>query len=373
MAKKRVMISVISDLVTDQRVARSAMTMHEEGYEVILIGRKKSDSLNTGERPYQTIRFNLPFERGPMFYASFNIRLFFFLLFRKSDLYISNDLDTLPANFFASRIKNVRLVYDSHEYFTEVPELVNRPGVRRIWTKIEEYIFPKLKRVMTVNESIAGFYRSRYGINVHVVRNLPYRIVESTGKEERSRWNIPDNIRLFLFQGSGINIDRGGEEAIEAIKHVDNAALLFIGGGDVISILLKKVADDRLESKVYFIPKQPMKDLARFTRMADIGLTLDKDTNLNYRYSLPNKLFDYIQAGLPVLATDLIEVKKIVEGYDIGMITTSSDPVSLSEAMKKMLSNENDFARWKKNVNIAAAELCWENEKEKFLNVIKDE
>ena len=188
----------------------------------------------------------------------------------------------------------------------------------------------------------------------------------------KKNWNIPPGVKIFLFQGAGINIDRGAEESIEAISKVENAVLLFIGGGDVVEQLKRKVAAKRLTDKVFFIPKQPFKELIRFTRMADFGLTLDKNTNLNYKYSLPNKLFDYIQAHLPVLSTDLIEVKRIIEKYDIGLITSDSDPQSLAEKMSEMISDEIRLARWKNNLNIAAAELNWEKEQQKFIEVITD-
>jgi glycosyltransferase involved in cell wall biosynthesis len=356
-----VIISVISDLATDQRVNRAAMTLHRKGFDVLLVGRRLKHSLPAGDRPYKTKRFKLLFERGPLFYAAFNIRLFFFLFFKKSDILLANDLDTLLANYLVAKFRRVKLVYDSHEYFTEVPELTARPAVRSIWLFIERWIFPKLDRVMTVNASIAAIYRQQYGVGVRIVRNLPYRQGDLPG-ENRKAWNLPEDQTIFLFQGAGINVDRGAEEAIEAIQQVDGAVLLFLGGGDVINRLKAQVAAGKASGKVFFIPRQPMNELIRFTTLADFGLTLDKDSNLNYRYSLPNKLFDYIQAGLPVLATDLAEVKKIVLDYDIGLITPSPEPHILAGKMREMMRDENRLARWKKNLNIAAAELCWEKE-----------
>jgi glycosyltransferase involved in cell wall biosynthesis len=367
--RKKIIISVINDLVTDQRVNRAALTLYHSGMDVILVGRKLKKSLPVDDRPYQTKRFRLWFEKGPLFYAAYNLRLLFFLLFEKADFYLSNDLDTLLPNFISSRIKKVPLVYDSHEYFTEVPELINHPFKRLVWVAIEKWIFPKLKYVMTVNNSIAKIYSEKYRVDVQVVRNVPFTPDKTLNNEQRITWHIPENKKVFLFQGAGINIDRGAEEAIRAIEDVDNAVLLFIGGGDVIDKLKDAVRERSLNHKVFFIPKQPMYELIRFTRMADFGITLDKATNLNYRYSLPNKLFDYIHANLPVLSTDLTEVKCIIEKYDIGMITSSYDPQSIVKKMREMISDENRIAQWKKNLNIAAAELCWENEQQRFLEV----
>ncbi len=368
-SSKKVIISVISDLVTDQRVHRTALSLHSKGLNVTLIGRVLKNSQAINDRPYFVKRFSLPFEKGPLFYAFYNVRLFFYLLFNRADVLVSNDLDTLLPNFIISKLKGSQLVYDSHEYFTEVPELISRPFIRSIWLSIERFIFPKLKFVFTVNESIASIYREKYKVDVKVIRNLPAQPSEDLLIWKRTDLGLPADKKIFLFQGAGINIDRGAEEAIDAISKVEEGILLFIGGGDVIKKLQKKVAELKITDKVFFIPKQPMEKLLAFTAMADIGLTLDKDSNLNYKYSLPNKLFDYIRAGLPVLATDLVEVKKIVEGYSIGKITPSLSTNDLAKTMNEMINDADSFAMWKENLKTAALELCWEKEEQKLFEL----
>lgn len=368
-SSKKVIISVISDLVTDQRVHRTALSLHSKGLNVTLIGRVLKNSQAINDRPYFVKRFSLPFEKGPLFYAFYNVRLFFYLLFNRADVLVSNDLDTLLPNFIICKLKGSQLVYDSHEYFTEVPELISRPFIRSIWLSIERFIFPKLKFVFTVNESIASIYREKYKVDVKVIRNLPAQPSEDLLIWKRTDLGLPADKKIFLFQGAGINIDRGAEEAIDAISKVEEGILLFIGGGDVIKKLQKKVAELKITDKVFFIPKQPMEKLLAFTAMADIGLTLDKDSNLNYKYSLPNKLFDYIRAGLPVLATDLVEVKKIVEGYSIGKITPSLSTNDLAKTMNEMINDADSFAMWKENLKTAALELCWEKEEQKLFEL----
>jgi len=365
---KKAIISVTNDLVTDRRVDKTCTTLVKLGFDVTLIGRRRRDSMKLQSRKYKTRRMFLLFEKGPLFYAEYNTRLFFFLLFHRAHLLVANDLDTLWPNWLVSRLKKADIVYDSHEYYTGTPELVNRPSVQKFWKRIERRIFPKLKDVITVNNSIAGLYEEEYGIKLHVVRNIPptINIEEALSRKDL---NLPENKRIILLQGAGINIQRGAEEAVQAMQSIDDAILLIIGGGDVIHILIEMVTDLGLTEKVFFIPKQPFERLYHYTKCADIGITIDKDTNINYRFSLPNKLFDYIHAGIPVLASRLIEIQQIIEDYNIGTLTENHDPQHIASKINEMFADEQRLMKWKQNTNIAAKELCWEEEEKVLISI----
>lgn len=357
----KAIVCVTNDLYTDQRVHKVCMFLTAQGYEVLLVGRKRRNSIPPDTRPYRTHRMKLLFEKGAGFYAFFNLRLFFFLLFRKADVLVSNDLDTLLACATAKRFKpGARLVYDSHEYFTEVPELVNRPRVQKIWLRIEERIFPKLQWVYTVNNSIAEIYRKKYGKDIKVVRNISPRW-QPDSLLSKKELGIPENIPLIILQGAGINIDRGAEEAVEAMKDVE-AALMIVGDGDVVPQLKRRVTEAGLEKKVLFFGKQPYTVMMNYTHYADIGLTLDKPTNLNYRYSLPNKVFDYMHAGTAVVATEIKEVAHVVRTHDIGEIIPELSVSALRTALQTLLSNPERLAMCKSNCRIAAEKENWEKE-----------
>lgn len=358
----RVIVSVTNDLYTDQRVHKVCMFLMQQGYSVLLVGRMRKNSLPL-DRPYQTHRMKLWFDKGPMFYAGLSIRLFWFLLFRKPSILVSNDLDTLLPNFLISKLKRVTLVYDTHEYFTEVPELVNRPKVQAIWEKIEGWIFPKLTQIYTVNHSIANRYEAKYGKKLAVVRNIspPWN---ASNLKSKAELGIPEDKFILIFQGAGINIDRGGEEAVLAMKLVENAVLLFVGDGDVIPTLKSMVANLHLEEKVQFVGKKPYSEMMNYTYHADLGLTLDKDTNLNYRFSLPNKVFDYMHTQTPILASDLVEVKKVVIENEIGMIISGHSPENIASEIQKIQANPSLLERWKTNCLAASLKENWEKETE---------
>lgn len=372
MERKRIIISVISDLVTDQRVHRTALTYTKQGWKVTLVGRKLKSSMPLNGRRYRAFRFQLPFEKGPLFYAAFNIRLFFYLMFRKFDLLVANDLDTLLANYLASTLKRKPLLYDSHEFFTGVPELENNSFARKVWISLERLIFPRLRYIVTVNDSIAALYSKMYHKEVKVIKNIPeIPLLSNPLQVEELRNSIPieNGNKLLIMQGAGINVDRGAEEAVQAMQYLDSVTLLIIGSGDVIGKLKAMVKEHHLDAKVKFLDKMPFDQLMNYTRIADAGLTLDKDTNINYRLSLPNKLFDYIHAGIPVLASFVPEVKKIVEQYNIGVVIENHDPRHIADKITFMFADNDRYATWKKNLITAARQLSWSVEEKKLLDI----
>ncbi len=361
--QKRAIVTVINDLTTDQRVARICRTLEEEGYEVFLLGRCLKQSPPLPERPYRIHRMKLPFEAGPLFYASYSFAELFRLLREKADLIWANDLDTLAAAFLASRWKGIPLIYDSHEYFTEVPELQGKGFKKGVWQWIERKILPKLPFMLTVNPSIGGKYQERYGIPVHVLPNHPSGDqLPNAAAGTREELGLPKDRSILILQGSGINVGRGGEELVEAMKQLDNNyLLLFIGRGDVIEKLQARTMEARLEDRIRFLDPMPYEAMMAYTKNADLGLTLDKPVSENYRLSSPNKLFDYIHAGIPVLASEgLPEVERIVKGYDIGALTDPRDPERIAVDIKELLDDPEHIRKFRDNCQQVAPELTWE-------------
>lgn len=365
--KQRAIVSVINDLVTDQRVSRTCNTLQNMGFDVLLVGRKLPES-HPINRNYKTKRFRLLFRKKAVFYAEYNLRLFFYLLFKKADLLISNDIDTALANKWINFIKKTPFIIDCHEYFSEVPELIGRVRVQRFWKRIERKTLPKANFVITVNHSLAKIFKTEFNIDAKVVRNVPYKSKNDDGY-------IPiKNTKYIIYQGA-INVDRGIEEMIQAMEFVPNYTFVIAGDGDILDDLKKNVEQLSWKNRIIFLGKLQPDELKGYTRNAELGVSLEQATCLNYKYCLPNKLFDYIQAGVPVLASDLVEVKKIVLQYNVGEILVSHQPKQMAKQINDMLSNKEQLAVYKANTKKAADELCWENEskvlEEIFLQYLK--
>ena len=361
---QRVVVSVTNDLVTDQRVHKVCTTLSTMNFDVLLIGRELHQSKDIS-RKYKTTRMNLLFNKGLLFYMEYSFRLFFKLLFTKKDILLSNDLDTLLPNFLISKLFKKILVYDSHELFTEIPELLDRPKVQKVWLFIEKHIFPKLKNVYTVNKSIALIYKSKYKVDVKIVRNIaPVLNNKSIDFELLKR--VKGNKKMLILQGSGINVDRGAEEAVKMMDYLDDVILYIIGSGDVFSMLKELVHKLGLNEKVIIKNRMKYEELMEYTKIADLGLSLDKGTNLNYEYSLPNKVFDYLQAEIPLLVSNRKEIASLVLDNNIGSVVHDLDPEKLALEVMNIFSDHERIKKWKENLVKTKIKYNWERESTKL-------
>ncbi|WP_298879473.1 glycosyltransferase [uncultured Polaribacter sp.] len=358
---KKIIVSVTNDLSTDQRVDKVCNTLQNNGFNVLLIGRKlkKSKVLN---RNYNTKRINLIFNKGFLFYAEYNFRLFFILLFSKKDILLSNDLDTLLPNYLVSKIQNKKVVYDSHELFPEIPELVKKPFVKKIWSTLESFILPKLKNSYTVCNSIATYYGKKYDSKFQVIMNLPIKknvIVSNFPFDKKGK-------KIILYQGA-INLGRGLEMMINTMQFLDNCILVIVGDGDIFEELTLKVKEKKLNGCIFFLGKLPPDELHKITPLANLGISVEEDLGLNYRFALPNKIFDYIQAEVPILVSDLPEMKRVVENFKVGEIIENREPNKLANQINNIL-----LKNFSNEVNYAKAELIWEKQEEKLLSIFNN-
>jgi glycosyltransferase involved in cell wall biosynthesis len=357
---KRVILAVINDLVTDQRVHRMATYLHNKGCQVLVIGRFHPQTpIEALARSYNTFRFRMFFHKGKLFYLEFNLRLLFKLLMTRADTLVANDLDTLFPNYLVAYLLGRRLIYDTHELFTEVPELIHRPLTQSLWKRLERWIFPKLKHVMTVSNGIADYYTQLYQVPVAVIRNVPerYSLIQQAEKLQENP--------ILIYQGA-LNIGRGIELLIDSMAFLPECQLWIIGAGDIETALKSRVAASNLSERVQFKGRIAAENLRLLTAQASIGLSLEEDLGLNYRYAAPNKLFDYIQAHIPVIVSNLPEMARIITDYQVGQVLQERQPELLAQLIRSILENGELYQQYKNNCQKAAQQLNWEIESQKL-------
>lgn len=275
---------------------------------------------------------------------------------------LANDLDTLLPNYIVNLLQRKKIIYDSHELFPEIPELVNRPFVKKFWTALEKIMLPKLKNTYTVCNSIATYYNDKYVTDFKTIINLP------TKKEVvKSKFPFPyTDEKIILYQGA-VNVGRGLDLMLETMPFLNNCIFVIIGDGDIFEPLKAKVNAKNLTQKIRFLGRKNPDELHKLTPLAHLGISIEEDLGLNYRFALPNKIFDYIQADLPVLVSDLPEMKKVVLDHKVGEIVIERDPKKLAQQIEHLLKKDFTAALLK-----AKEKLIWEHQEQLLLSIFKE-
>ncbi|MEM8907648.1 MAG: glycosyltransferase [Bacteroidota bacterium] len=361
--KPRLIFTVTNDLNYDQRMMRICGTMTNAGYDVLLIGRQRSNSQALQVQNFEQKRLHCFFDRGKLFYIEYNLRLLILLSWMRFDLVCAIDLDTLLPAFIVARLRRKILVYDAHEYFSQVPELVNRPRTQRIWQCLEQWIIPQLSHCYTVGEGLAKVFKKKFGTPFQVVRNVPWAIQESSTNSTNEQPTT--NPKILLYQGV-LNDGRGLEQMIRTMTKIEGASLWLAGEGDLSATLRQLVHELKLEDKVRFLGYLRPTALKAITAKAYIGLNLLENKGLNYYYSLANKTFDYIQQEIPALHMRFPEYQSINAAYEIGVLVDDLKEVTLHSAVRRLLEDETYYQQLKANCRRAKKVYTWERESEKL-------
>ncbi len=361
--RPRTIHTVTNDLNHDQRMQRICSTLTRAGFEVLLVGRERRVSKPLGEQVFNQKRLRCWFEKGPLFYLEFNWRLFIFLLNSKFDILNTIDLDTMPGGLAAAFFKRKKRVFDAHEWFSEVPEVVGRPVVKKVWEMVGWLGVRFYDRCYTVGECLAGAFTDIYGKRFEVIRNLPLsRLTASI--------TAPLQPRVILYQGA-LNEGRGIEASIMAMKWVEFAELWLAGEGDLSEILRKLVAENNLENRVKFLGQLRPEELRDLTSKAWIGLNLLENRGLSYYFSLANKFFDYIQAGVPSLNMNFPEYQKICATQSVGLLLDNCQPQTIAAAIRRLKEDENLHQKLAENCAAAARIFNWEKEEPTLINLYR--
>ena len=355
---KKIVFTVTNDLNYDQRMIRICTSLAAAGYDVLLTGVQRKGSTPLSQRPYRQKRLECIFQTGIGFYAEYNTRLFFFLLFQKADILCCIDLDTMLPVWLAARMRNKMPVYDAHEYFSQQKEVISRPGVYRVWHWIESSLVPGFRHGYTVCQSIADEFSRLYKVNYEVIRNVP--VLKDIDRQ------VQPAGRLILYQGA-VNEARGLEFLIPAMKQVD-ARLEIYGDGNFMEQTKMIIAKNNLQAKVLLKGKRLPEYLDDITRRAHIGLNLVENNGLNQYYSLANKFFDYIHTGIPQLTMNYPEYKRINDVFEVAILIDDLKEDTIAEALNKLLTDEVLYQRLKQNCLKAREVLNWQEEEKKLIS-----
>ncbi len=366
----RICMVAFTDLNFDFRIYREAASLKKAGHRVSIVAGTWNQQLDSAWDDFDVHTW--PVDRGR------SLRVSYLLWWRNAyrilreipaDAYHAHDLDSLWPASRAARARRVPLVYDSHELWTEQSSLASRPLVRGVWATMEKRLSRYVSHVITVSPPIADELRERYRFrDVIVIGNLPPHRPPVPGDLIRERLGLESDRVILLYQG-GMLTDNGLSEQIEAMAGIEGAALVLLGEGPTKEQLERQVAVSGLADRVFFLPAVPFSQLHALTCSADIGLCLIKSTGKSFHWSLPNKLFEYMMAGLPVLGSEAPEIRRTLTETGAGEVIDLTDPPSLRNRLQRLVADPARRSRYSEAALQAAQRYCWERESAKLTDL----
>lgn len=292
-----------------------------------------------------------------------------------ADIYHAHDLNTLLAAYWAKKKMGGKLIYDSHELYTERNTLKNQSKLTKfLISKTESFLVKSADHVITVSDSIGQELRKRYLIKrLTVIINTPSYRVSKHVLSLHEELRIPEVNKIILYVGN-IAFNRGLEELIQSLLYLENCALVIMGYSSnhaYITKLRLLTRDLGVGDKVYFFGPVPSEKVTEYVASADVGAAPIKNVCLSYYYCSPNKLFEYITGGIPAVVSNFPELKKTIEGYKLGMTFNPDDPKDMAEAINYVLSDKDRYEEMKRNALKAARVFNWENESKKLLQIYR--
>jgi glycosyltransferase involved in cell wall biosynthesis len=358
----RVIECITNSGVFDQRLQKKCKTLQDAGYRVTLIGiydERFPNALKNEDFDFKTLK--CLFKKGFVFYAEYNIRLFFLLLFATYDLLVANDADTLPAVALASLLRRKKMYYDSHEYFIECPEIRDRRLVKSFWDITEIVFAIRARKIYTVGASLAEILSERFGKKVQYVRNVPtYTTKHATDFCRKDK--------ILIYQGV-LNVGRGIEQIIDALEFLPEYVFYIVGEGDISEDLRTFANSKAYSSRIIFYGFVKPSELKNLTAKARYGLNLLESNSMNYYYSLANKFFDYIHAGVPCITMDFPEYRNLYDQRAFGILLEDFSTGNIASAIQNSDHNENIYANYVENCHHIAREINWENESIQLLKI----
>lgn len=362
---KTIVFTVTNDLDYDQRMQRICTSLAKAGYDILLVGRKNTGGTALQQKVFRQKRLHCFCKAGFIFYAEYNLRLFLYLLFTQMDVICAIDLDTILPCYYISLLRRKKRVYDAHELFTEMKEVITRPVIKRLWRTIEKITVPNFSQGYTVSYSIAGEFKKRYNVSYEVIRNMPVKKNDTLVKEGSSPHVNIQNEKVILYQGA-VNEARGLENLVDAMQYI-NAVLHIYGDGNMYGQIKFLINKKNLQNKIILKGKLLPEALPAITQNAFAGINLVEPIGLNQVYSLANKFFDYIQAAIPQVTMNFPEYKKINEETEVAVLINTVATNEIAGAINLLLNDEATYQKLKDNCLAAREMYTWQHEEQKLL------
>lgn len=355
--KPKIFLTVINDLNFDQRMIRICNTLSQSGYDVTLVGREWKDSKPLVEKSFKQKRLFIQPTQGKLMYAQYWMKLFFYLLFQRADLLCAIDLDTIMPVYLVSFLKRTKRVYDAHELFTEMKEVISKPKEKKIWDWIEKFTVPKFPNGYTIGDFYAVYFKEKYGVNYEVIRNAT--VLKPLVRK-------PAEKPFILYQG-WVNEGRCFEQIIPAMQFVD-IDLIICGEGNFFQQTKDLAKKYNVEEKIKFMGYLPPEGLKAYTEKAFIGLTLFHGISKSNILSMANRFFDYMHHGVPQIAMRFPEYEKVNKEFEIAtLLEDPPTPETIADAINHLVQSPLYYDRLSKNCLLAREKYCWQNEEVKLV------
>ena len=368
---RQIIITFLGNANHDSRVVNLIDSLTKENYQVKTISfdwKTKGFKTQLGK----TSIYKLDKSGSSIsFYYTFFKLLIKNLLHEKADIYFAEDIYTLPVVYFFAKKNNAKIFYNSREIYAHLAGLRNKSIVQSIISRIERTFIKKVDKVFVTGSMDAVYLKESYGINnLVVVRNLPKYQNEIVPIDLKVKLGIPSKAKIILYQGVILE-GRGILYLINLLDKINDAHFVIVGEGEFRKKFQKEVKKLELENRVHFIGAVNHNDLLSYTASANIGVALIENISISYYYALPNKLFEYIMSGIPVLASKLPQMEKIINKYKVGECVDMNSKNEVIKVLNNLLNNEMKLKEYSENCKNAAKELNWEVEFEKIKNLLK--
>jgi glycosyltransferase involved in cell wall biosynthesis len=368
-SKKKVLITFLGNIHYDTRCNNLYDSLSANNFEVEFIG---FDWLTKGftetRGNVSVIKLKKGFLSLP-FYLKFIWHIKLKLLTTKASVIFAEDIYTLPFAVIFGKLKRAKIYYDSRELFGYLAGLKDKKFKQAFWKWTEKFFIRKADYVIVTGPMDGEFLQKEYRLkNLILLRNLPRYYKPELKLDLHSHLQIEKSQKIILYQGVLLK-GRGIEKIFAVLKELPYCVFLIAGGGEFEEYYKKLSNEMNLVDQVFFLGKLTQDELPKITASADVGVSLIENLSTSYYYALPNKLFEYIMAEVPVIVSNLPQMKEVVEKYDVGFSVDIENKAELITAIKKLTEDNNFYKTKVQNCQVASQELNWEKE---VTNLLKE-